>query len=114
MKKVLIAAALLSLTFALPALAAEGGQSTNGSKPTFEQRQSNILKMIDQRIARLQDAKTCVQSAKNDGDLKACREKRMSEMGGRRGAWRQEHEMPDCPGCGMRGPGNGNGGPMDQ
>jgi hypothetical protein len=85
MKRALIAAAVLSLSFAGQAVAAEGGQPPNAQGATFEQRQANILKMLDARIAEIQEGKACVQAAKNDEELKACREKQMKKMEDRRG-----------------------------
>ncbi len=107
MKKALIAAALLALVFALRAFAAEGSKPATAPGKTFEQRQANILKMIDERIASMQEGRACVQAAKSDDDLKACREKRMSEMKARRGEMRHERGM-------MGGPETGMGGPVEQ
>lgn len=80
MKRAIVTAALLSLVFVVPVLAADGGKSPSTPGQTFEQRQANILKILDERIVSLQAGKTCVQSAKTDDDLRACREKHMSEM----------------------------------
>jgi len=107
MKKTLIAAALLSLAFAVPTFAVEGGRPPTAPGQTFEQRQSHILKMIDERIISLQEGKECVQAAKNDNDLKACREKHMSEMKEKRGEMRHERGM-------MGGSQGGKGGPQGQ
>lgn len=107
MKRTLIAAALLSLAFAVPAFAVEGSQPSTAPGKTFEERQANILKMIDERITSLQEGKACVQAAKSDSDLKACREKHVSEMKGKRGAMRHERGM-------MGGPQDGMGGPQGQ
>jgi len=104
MKKTLTAAALLSLAFAVPTFAVEGNQPPTVPAQTFEQRQSHILKMIDERITGLQEGRTCVQAAKNGSDLKACREKHMSEMKGKRGEMRHEHGMMGGPQVGMGGP----------
>jgi hypothetical protein len=103
MRKAIVAAALLSLAFAVPILAAEGSPPPSAQGQTFEQRQANILKMIDERIASLQEGKTCVQAAKNDGDLKACREKHMAEMREKQGEMGHHHGM-------MGGPQGGTGG----
>ena len=107
MKRTLIAAALLSLACAVPALAAEGAGQPPVPGQTFEQRQANILKMMDERIAGLQDGKTCIQAAKNDEDLKACRIKHMSEM-------REKHGDMRHPGGMMGGPQGGMGGSPGQ
>jgi hypothetical protein len=105
MKKTLIAAVLLSLTFVVPAFAVEGDKPPTAPGQTFEQRQAHILKMLDERMAGLQEGKACVQAAKNDNDLKACREKQMSEMQGKRGEMRREHGgMMGGPQGGMNGP----------
>ena len=97
MKRTLIVAALISLAFAAPALATEAGSPPTVPGQTFEQRQSNILKMIDGRIAGLQEGKACVQAAKSDDDLKACREKHMSEMREKRGEMKHQHGMMGSP-----------------
>ena len=107
MKKTLIAAALLSLAFAVPTFAVEGNQPPTAPGQTFEQRQAHILKLIDERIISLQEGKACVQAAKNDNDLKACREKHMSEMKEKRGEMRHERGM-------MGGSQGGMGGPQGQ
>ena len=107
MKKALIAGALLSLAIAVPAFAVEGNQPPTAPGQTFEQRQAHILKMIDERIISLQEGKACVQAAKNDNDLKACREKHMSEMKEKRGEMRHERGM-------MGGSQGGKGGPQGQ
>ena len=103
MKRTLIAAVLISLAFAVPALAAVDGQPPTVPGKTFEQRQANILKMMDERIAGIQEGKTCVEAAKNDDDLRACREKHMSEMRGKRGEMKHQHGMmgdpQGCMGC---------------
>jgi hypothetical protein len=106
MKRALIVVALLSLVFTVQAFAVDGGTPAAAPGKTFEQRQSNILKMMDERLASLQEAKTCVQAAKSDDDLKACREKHMAGMKGKRGEMRHEH--------GMMGPEGGMGGPGGQ
>lgn len=97
MKRASITAILLALAFAVPAFAIEGGQPPNMTGQTFDQKQSHILKMLDERIASLQEGKTCVQAAKNDEDLKACREKHTAEMKGRHNAMRQQRGMMDDP-----------------
>lgn len=93
MKRALIAALLLSLALAVPAFAAEGGPPPNATGQTFEQRQAHILKMLDERIAHLQEGKACVQAAKNNEDLKACREKQMAEMRDTRDEMRHQRGM---------------------
>jgi hypothetical protein len=97
MKRAIIAAVLLSLAFAVPILAAEGGKPTSAPGQTFEQRQSDMLKFADERIATLQEGKTCIKAAKKDDDLTACREKFMAEMKKRRAEMKQKHEMKGCP-----------------
>jgi len=84
MKRTFIAAAVLSLSFAVPAFAADGVQPQTGQALNFEQKQAEILKNIDIRAADLQDDRFCVQAAKNLEDLKACRDKQMAAMEKRR------------------------------
>ena len=75
MKRAGIATLMLSLAFALPAFAVESTEPPKGPAPTFEQRKAQDLKRLDERSTRLQDEKACVQAAKSDNDLKACKEK---------------------------------------
>ena len=84
MKRAFIAAALLSLAFAVSVFADDSGQPPQGQAPNFEQKQAEILKNIDTRIAGLQDDRVCVKAAKNHDDLKVCRDKQMAEMEKRR------------------------------
>ena len=79
MKKAAIAVAI-SLALAGSAFAVDGGQSQNGPGPNFDQRKTDILKMLDERASRIQEEKNCVQAAKNHEDLKACREKQREKM----------------------------------
>ena len=108
MKNALLAAAVLAGMFAMPVFAADTSpQPGTSAPPTFEQRQAQMLKMIDERISSLQAGKTCVQTAKTNDDLNACREKHMAEMREKRA------EMQKYRGTGMGGPGMGGpGGPM--
>jgi hypothetical protein len=93
--------------FAVPVFAADTNPQPGTAAPTFEQRQAQMLKMIDERIASLQSGKTCVQAAKSNEDLNACREKHMAEMREKRA------EMQKYRGTGMGGPGMGGpGSPM--
>jgi hypothetical protein len=102
MKRTFIAAAVLSLAFTVPVFAANGGQPQQGQTLNFEQKQAEILKMIDARAAGIQDERSCVQAAKNLDDLKVCRDKVMAEMEKRRS------EMKG------RGPGGGQTPPQGQ
>jgi len=77
MKRALIAAAVLSLAFAAPVFALEGGKD---QAQNFEKKKAAILENIDQRMAHLQNEKSCVQAAKSHEDLKACWEKQKQEM----------------------------------
>lgn len=97
MKRTLIAAALISLAFAVSALAADNGSPPAVPGQTFEQRQANILTMMDERIASIQEGKTCVQAAKSDADLKVCRKKHRSEMWEKRAEMRHQGGMMGGP-----------------
>jgi hypothetical protein len=97
MNRAIIAAVLFSLAFAVPILAAEGDQPPSAPGKTFEQRQADMLKFADERIATLQEGKTCVKAAKNDDDLTACREKFMAEMKKKRAEMKQKREMMGGP-----------------
>jgi opacity protein-like surface antigen len=107
MKNALIAAAVLSLALAAPAFSADVKQPPNPSGQTFEQRQAQILKVLDERISGLQEGRTCVQAAKNDDDLRICRQKHRAEMWEKRG----DMKMQGGPGGPQRGM---MGGPQGQ
>jgi len=79
MKTAMIAMTALVL-FSSPAFEADNAPQFNGAGPSFEQRKSDILKHIDERIARNQEEKSCVQAAKNHDDIKACRDKFKAEV----------------------------------
>ena len=82
MKRTCLAAAVFTLAFAVPVSAADSGQPQTGQALTFEQRQAEILKIIDARAAGIQTERSCVQAARNFDDLKACRDKAMADMKG--------------------------------
>ena len=109
MKNALLAAAVAAGMFAVPAFAADSNPQPGTSAPTFEQRQAHMMKMIDERIASLQSGKTCVQAAKTNDDLNACREKHMAEMREKR-ADMQKYRGTGMGGPGMGGPGMGGPG----
>jgi hypothetical protein len=108
MKRALIAAALLSLAFAVPAFAVDGTQPPNAPNQTFEQKQANLLQRLDERIGSLQEARNCVQVAKSHADIQTCWQKHRAEMQQLRGGMRPQRGMggPMSPG--------GQGGPMGQ
>ncbi len=68
-------AALIAIGFAMPTFAIEGGRPPKESGPNFELKRQEILKRIDERLARIQQMKSCVQAASSRDELRACREK---------------------------------------
>jgi hypothetical protein len=81
MKRAVIAlVAALSLVLAVSAFAIEGTQPPKETVPNFEQMKADHLKKLEERITSLQQEKTCVQAAKNQDDLIACRSKHKAEM----------------------------------
>jgi len=83
MKKAVIAAvAVLSLILAGLSFAVEGIQPSAGTVPNFEQMKADHLKKLDDRMTSLQKEKVCVEAAKNQDDLRACRSKHKAEMTG--------------------------------
>lgn len=90
MKRVVIAvAAALPLMFAVPAFATEGGQPSTETGATFEQMKADHLKKLDDRLNSLQQEMTCVNAAKTQDDLRACRLKHKAELKERRGEMRE-------------------------
>jgi hypothetical protein len=75
MKRVVIAAMVLSLALALPAFAADTPAPSKPPVPSFEQKKAQILSHIEERNTKLQQEKDCVKSAKSDDDLNDCRAK---------------------------------------
>jgi len=83
MKRAVIAATVvLSLVFAVSAFAIEGTQPLGETAPNFEQMKADHLKKLTDRITSLQKEKVCVEAAKNQDDLRACRSKHKAEMTG--------------------------------
>jgi hypothetical protein len=81
MKRIVIAvAAALPLVFAVPAFATDASQPSKETGTNFEQMQADHLKMLDERLNSLQQEKACVQAAKNQDNLRACRAKHKAEM----------------------------------
>lgn len=77
MKRALIVAVLTGL-FATTAFATDGKPGMGGQN--FEARKAEVLKNIEQRIARNTEEKACVQAATSHDALKACREKFRAEI----------------------------------
>jgi hypothetical protein len=103
MKNAFIAAAVLSLALAVPAFAVDGTQPPKDQSQSFEQKKADILKNMDERMARMQEEKSCVQAANSHADLKTCWEKRRQEM---------EKMRETHGGMGKRGGPGGPGGQM--
>lgn len=57
------------------AFAADNAVAKKDGKEGFEQKKAEVLSHIDERIARLQHERECVNGTKNHEDLKACKEK---------------------------------------
>jgi len=72
MKRTLFAVVVAVLLLAMPAIAANGDQTGQGSSVPFEQRKAQFLQRIDERLARLQEARACVAAATTPEALRAC------------------------------------------
>ena len=82
MRKMSMLLCVLSLCLTAAAHAADGGQQKPGpGGQNFEERKAEVLKMLDMRIAHLQEAKACVQSA----TTKTCPSPPATPMQGTRG-----------------------------
>jgi hypothetical protein len=80
---ILFTLSITSVTFASEEKVAppiEGSQPTKETGPNFEQMKAYHLKKLDERMNSLQQEKACVQAAKNQDDLRACRSKHKAEM----------------------------------
>jgi hypothetical protein len=68
-------AALILLCLAIPAVATDvGGQPQARPSQDFQQAKAGILKRIDERLARIQQERACVEAARSHEDARACRE----------------------------------------
>ena len=105
MKTVVFAVVALSLILAVSAFAIEGTQPSKETVPNFEQLKADHLKKLEERMTSLQQEKACVQAAKSQDDLRACRMKHKAEMKEHRGEMRK--------GGGPGGPG-GQGPPQSK
>ena len=94
MKKALIAAALLATAFTVPAWAADGNQPA-GAQPRgdFKERKAQMLKHMDERISAMQQERKCVQAAKNEDDMRSCRERQRSMRESHRDEMRAKHQQ---------------------
>ena len=72
MKKTLFVVVAATLMFAMPAIAANGDQTGQGSNVPFEQRKAQFLQRLDERLAHLQEVRACVTAATSPEALKAC------------------------------------------
>lgn len=113
MKRESLSAIVLVFLFLAPAIPAFAQANAPGTAPgaNFEQRKARVLKNLDERISRLEQAKACIQAATGFEALRACREKFAPPQGpggGQRGPGRRGGMTG--PG-GMGGPGGGPGGP---
>ncbi len=95
MKKTAVAA-LIPLILLTQAFTLEGQQQPRGSGQNFELKKAEILNRIDERLARIQQMKSCVQSASSRDDLRACREK----FGPKDGQGNRQRRQGGYPGSG--------------
>jgi hypothetical protein len=82
--KVIISLAMAAFFLAVGAHyapAQDAGGSGKGAPESFQDRKARILKMIDERRARLDQAKACVEAATNDDEMRKCRPERPEGMG---------------------------------
>lgn len=75
MKNRLITAAIISLMLTGSALAADKPGTKTDGDDNFKTNKELIIKHLDARIEMLQREKACVEAAKTDEDINACREK---------------------------------------
>lgn len=76
MKSLTFKAAFLAVTVSVAGFTIAAAAQTALPRPAdFENRKAAQLKRIDQRIARLQEARSCIQNANNEDAVKACGEK---------------------------------------
>jgi vacuolar-type H+-ATPase subunit I/STV1 len=81
MKKLMVIS--IVVIFALGVFILAYAQNPEGARPqekmSIEQRKAKEISLIDERINRLQELKTCVSAAQTPEDLRKCREKLREE-----------------------------------
>ena len=88
-------AALFLIASAVPILAVDDtAKPPREPGANFEEKKIEILHRIDDRIAREQQFKGCVQAAKSRTDVKECREKHHPKRDRERGNNRQGKSEP--------------------
>jgi hypothetical protein len=80
--------------------AAPGGTGKTVTPEQFQERKARILKMIEERRAKLDQAKTCIEAATNNEELRKCRPEPPEGMG-------PGGKHHDGPGKQHMGPGDG-------
>ncbi len=81
---VVLAAALSQIAFAQQGPGPGGGQGWAAKSATpeqFKEKKDRILKFIEDRRAKLDQAKACVEAATTDEELAKCRPERPAGMG---------------------------------
>ena len=61
--------------------AAPGGTGKTVTPEQFQERKARILKMIEERRAKLDQAKTCIEAATTNAELRKCRPEHPEGMG---------------------------------
>ena len=72
--KTRIITVVIAMLFAASAFAIDTSPQQPGSVQNIEQRKAQILKRIDQRIARDQEFKSCIQAANTPEEVKSCQD----------------------------------------
>jgi hypothetical protein len=78
--KTRISAFVIAMLITVPAFAADSVPQPKAPGQNFEQHKAEVIARIDQRIARRQEEKGCVQAAKNAAEIKACRDRFKDEI----------------------------------
>ncbi|HEY4485917.1 MAG TPA: hypothetical protein VI702_06345 [Nitrospiria bacterium] len=97
MKKTALIAAAILLAFSASVFAVEKETPSKEPGAQFEQRKAEHLKRLDGEITTAQEAKGCIQQAKNPEEVKVCMQKRMAAMQQLRGGMRKSPGAMEHP-----------------
>lgn len=80
MKKTIVRTLVLAAALTLPSLPMDAkgqppGGPPGGPGPGFEEKRAEMLRHIEEKIARNHQEKACVQAARGFDDLRACRDR---------------------------------------
>ena len=81
---------LLVLTLCLGSFGAFADEHMEGK--TFEEKKARMTQHLDERLAHVNEAKSCVAAATDEAGLKTCKEKMKARGQEMKGKWKEKKE----------------------